>query len=192
VFDPCQHEGIACLSIRAARSSGKVRFLTRWYKPYAPAQATQGSIFQQPVHLDRHGLPWRAPALYIELQLCWETQLNCVALEHPGRSHWEVIPPRRRPRTGSRGCVEKRPPSTQCRQSHPEEPPAKKMMGLGGRRTRYPAYEKIEIIRLLEQSHLSVCEIQDLHGASRYASTPPHQSRGGDRSAPPPRSRQYA
>src|SRR6185503_12159039 len=52
---------------------------------------------------------------------------------------------------------------------HPREPPAQKKRdrGWGGRRMRYPASEKLEIIRTVETSHLPVRRTLDKIGIAK-------------------------
>ena len=76
----------------------------------------------------------------------------------PARSGWRATRRVPRPPTRSRTCAA-RPGSEGGRgRSHPGKPSAQKKhdRGWGGRRMRYPASEKLEIIRLVEQSHLPV------------------------------------
>jgi transposase-like protein len=56
------------------------------------------------------------------------------------------------------------------RRPDPGEPPAQKKhdRGWGRRRMRYPASEKLEIIRLVEQSHLPAKRTLDKLGIPRY------------------------
>src|SRR3954451_7874301 len=60
-------------------------------------------------------------------------------------------------------------PEGGCGRSHAREPPAQKKhdRGWGGRRMRYPASEKLEIIWLVEQSHLPVRRTLETLGIPR-------------------------
>ena len=74
------------------------------------------------------------------------------------RSGWPATRRGRRPRTRSRICAARLRAEGGRGRAHPREPSAQKKhdRGWGGRRMRYPAAEKLEIIRLVEQSHLPV------------------------------------
>jgi transposase-like protein len=73
-------------------------------------------------------------------------------------SGWPGIRPVRRPRPRSRSCVRRRGAQGGRGRPDPGKPPAQKKhdRGWGVRGMRYPASEKLEIIRTVEASHLPV------------------------------------
>src|SRR3954447_11632088 len=85
------------------------------------------------------------------------------------RSAWLAIQPGPPPRTRSTIFGVRHGAQGGGRRSDPGEPSAQKKRdgGWGGRRMRYPAAEKLEIIRLVEQSHLPVRRVLEQIGIPR-------------------------